>query len=327
MTRLVTVLDTGYDAYDQERSTLAAAGCELRIFPGGRHDRAGKLAFAAGAEGILLRWTLVDEEFLSTLPRLRALVRYGVGYDNVDVPACARHGVLVSNVQGYADHSVSDHALALILACARNLKVGAADVRACYGAPPRPENHDLHDQVLGIVGLGHIGGTLARKARNLFARVLACDPQVPPERFAACGATAADLATLCAEADVISLHCDLNETSRGLIGAAAFAAMRRTPILINTARGEVLDRAALAAALAAGRLHSVGLDVFPEEPPGAEWDALLADPRVIATGHYAWHSVGASRELQRRAGENLVRMLDGERIPDCLDPECRQRAG
>lgn len=325
MAPITAVLDTGYDGYDQERALLAAAGYELRLFPGERHDRAGKIAFAAEAQGVLLRWTLVDEAFLSALPRLRALVRYGVGYDNIDLAACTRHGVRISNVQGYADHSVSDHALALILACARNLRSGMAGLRSRYGAPPRPENYDLHDKTIGIIGLGHIGSALSRKVRPLFARVLAADPYIPAERFAACGAERTDLLGLLEQSEVISLHCNLTGETRGLIDAAAFARMARRPILVNTARGEVIDPPALFTALEQGRIHSAGIDVFPQEPPGTDWDTALARPEVIATGHYAWHSTGAARELQRRGGENLVRLLAGEAIPDCLNPDCRQR--
>lgn len=327
MRRTVAVLDTGYDAYDQEIKVLAAGGYELEVYPGERHDREGKIAFAAGAEGVLLRWTVVDDGFLDRLPGVKAIVRYGVGYDNVSVAACTRHGVLVSNVQGYANHSVSDHALALMLACARNLKEGMAVLRERFGVPPRKENLDLHDRTLGIVGLGNIGSALAAKAAFVFRYILATDPYVPDRRFRELGARKVQLGTLLRESDVVSLHCNLTDETRHLIGAAAFAAMARTPILVNTARGEVVDPGALLAALNEGRIHSAGVDVFPEEPPGADWDALLAHPHLIATGHYAWHSVSAARELQRRAAENLRAMLHGKPPPDCLNPECRQRAG
>jgi phosphoglycerate dehydrogenase-like enzyme len=316
----VAVLDTGYDEFDQEAAILGAAGYALRIFPGDRHDRAGKIAFAGEAEGILLRWTKVDDGFLEALPDARAIVRYGVGYDNIDVDACSRRGVLVSNVQGYANHSVSDHALALILACARNLREGMRRLRESYGAPPRAENYDLHQRTLGIVGLGNIGGALCVKARPLFGRVLAADPYLASERFAQLGAERVELDALLAQSDVISLHCSLTEETRNLVNDRAFARMARKPILVNTARGEVVETAALARALREGRIHSAGVDVFPDEPPGSDWDELLAHPNVVATGHYAWHSVGAGRELQRRAAENLLAMLRGQTPPDCLNP-------
>ena len=134
----IVVIDSGYDSFCEEETVLGAIGARIEVFPGDRHDRRGKMEFARGAPGMFVRWTEVDDEFLSALPGLRAVVRYGVGYDNVDLAAATRHGVRVSNVQGYASHSVSDHALALILACARGLplRAGPEDLRARYTAPP-----------------------------------------------------------------------------------------------------------------------------------------------------------------------------------------------
>lgn len=321
MKKRVAVLDIGYDSYDQEEDILGTAGYELTFFRGEREDREGRIRLAAEAEGVFLRYTVVDDDFLDALPNLKAIVRYGVGYDNINVDACTRHGVKVRNVRGYANHAVSDHALALMFACARNLKEGMAAWGRPFGCPPRSETLDFHDRTLGIVGLGNIGGTLCRKAQNLFGRVIASDPYVGPSRFAELGVARVDLPTLLAGADAVSLHCNLTEESRFMINAGAIAAMTRKPILVNTARGEVLDPAALADAVRRELIHSAGIDVFPEEPPGANWNEILEHPHVIATGHYAWHSVSAARELQRLGAQNLGTMLQGGTPPDCLNPE------
>jgi D-3-phosphoglycerate dehydrogenase / 2-oxoglutarate reductase len=315
----VAVIDTGYDSYDQEREILAADGYVLDIFKGGRHDTAGKAAFARGAAGMLLRWTPVDGAFLDTAATLRAIVRYGVGYDNVDVPAATARGIAVCNVQGYANHSVSDHTLALILGCVRGLRAGAQDVRPRYGAPPDTYMPELREMTLGIVGLGRIGGTLCAKAQGLFRRIVACDPYVPPERFRSLGAEPCTLDALLAASDIVSLHCNLTEETHRLIGTAALNRMRPHAILVNTARGPVVDEEALAEALASGRIHAAGIDVFEDEPPKSDRDALLAHPRVLATGHYAWYSQAASRELQRRAALNMTALLRGEFPEDCLN--------
>jgi len=316
----VAVLDIGYDSYDQEEDILGGAGYDLKFFEGDRQDRDGRIALAADASGVFLRYTVVDDAFLEALPKLKAIVRYGVGYDNIDVDACTRHRVLASNVQGYANHAVSDHALALMLACARNLKQGLAAWGEPFGCPPRAENLDFHDKTLGIVGLGNIGGTLCCKVQRLFGRVMAADPYVEAVRFAELGAGLTDLQGILAEADVVSLHCNLTRETRHLIDSSAFGRMKRKPILVNTARGEMLDPAALRDAVNGGQIHSAGVDVFPEEPPGSDWTELLKHPHVIATGHYAWHSVSAARELQRRGAENLVAMLQGNEPADCLNP-------
>ena len=180
---------------------------------------------------------------------------------------------------------------------------------------------EVKDLTLGIVGLGRIGGTLSRKACHLFSRVLACDPYIPNARFAAMGATESDLNRLLAESDVVSLHCNLSQETRRIINGAALARMRPRAVLINTSRGPTVDEDELLAALAEERLGAAGLDVFLDEPPQENRDALLAHPRVVATGHYAWYSNAAMKELQARAARNMAAMLRREIPDDCLNAD------
>ncbi len=320
----VVVIDTGYDSFDQERAILEASGYSLEVFPGDRQDWAGKAAFAQGAEGMLVRWTNVNDAFLSTASTLRAIVRYGVGYDNIDVAAVTARGIPVCNVQGYANHSVSDHALALIFACVRGLRAGMDGLRPHYAAPPTQHMPELHELTLGIIGLGRIGGTLCAKAHGLFGRVVACDPYIPTGRFSELGAEACSLEQLLAVSEVVSLHCNLTDETHHIIGSSALNAMRPNAIVINTARGPVVDEDALTDALLSGHVFAAGLDVFEDEPPKANRDALLQHPRVVATGHYAWYSQRASRELQRRATLNLDALLRGEIPEDCLNKSVKR---
>lgn len=317
----VVILDTGYESYDQEKEILRREGHRLDISDGPRDDTAGKLAFARDAAGILVRWSRMGAEEFDTMPALRSVVRYGVGYDNIDIAAASKRGIRVSNVQGYANDAVSDHALALILSCARGLPLAPRQVREGFGAPPRRRIPELKEMTLGIVGLGRIGGTLCTKVRGLFREVLACDPYVAEQRFAALGAERRTLATLVREIDVVSVHCNLTEETRGMFSAGMLETVRRGIILVNTARGPVVDEEALLAALESGAVHAAGLDVFEQEPPGARQDALLRHPHVICTGHYAWYSTASHRELQRRAASNMAAMLRGDTPPDCLNPE------
>jgi len=319
--RRVVVLDAGYDSYTGEREAAARVGAAFDIFDGDMWDRDGRIAFAQGAAGIYVRWTVVDAGFLDAAPSVKAVLRYGVGYDNVDIEAASARGVRVANVQGYANHSVSDHALALILACVRGLRMGMGQVRSNYFVSPRPHLPELKDMTLGIVGLGRIGGTLCAKVQGLFKRVLACDPYIVAERFASLGAVACDLPTLLAESDVVSIHCNLTDETRRMFDARALAHMPPTAILVNTARGPIVDEDALLEALKAERLFAAGLDVFCDEPPSSKCDELLAHPHVVPTGHYAWFSTAASQELQRRAAENMAAMLRGESPEDCLNAE------
>jgi len=316
----IVVLDTGYDSFAYEAKLFSDAGYKFEIFPGARHDRSDKMRFAADAEGIMIRWTEIDDEFLKATPRLKAIVRYGVGYDNIQLESVNRFHVKVSIVQGYANDAVSDHAIALIYGCARALFQGRSTLLTNFGAAPIHEILEFHDKTIGIIGLGRIGGTLCRKVKALFQKVLAVDPYISDERFISLGADKTDLTYLLQNCDVISIHCNLTEETRNLINHDTIALMKKTPILINTARGPVINEDDLYAALNAGKFHSVGLDVFQDEPPGPNRSALINHPQVIATGHYAWYSTRSMVELQKRAADNLLSMLKGKLPEDCLNP-------
>jgi len=316
----VIVLDGGYPSYDYEEKLLRNAGFVFQVYNGDREDLERKIEFARDAVGIFIRWSKLDEHFFSRLPNLKAVVRYGVGYDNIDLQAASARGVKVANVQGYANHAVSDHALAMMYACARCLPMGQKLIHKKFGQPPNEHIFEFHDKTLGIVGLGRIGGTLCKKSVGLFKQVLAFDPYKPDSHFRELGAIRSDLKTLLIESHVISLHCNLTKETTCLIDSKAFEKMFRQPILINTARGPVVDEEALLNALNTSAIHSAGLDVYWDEPPTHRQLALLKHPRVIATGHYAWYSDTAAVELQRRAAKNMVALLQGKIPEDCLNP-------
>ncbi len=315
---LIAVVDAGYDSYAYERDVFERAGYAFKVFEGEHHDVEGKIAFAKDATGILVRWTEMTELTYRQFPQLKAIIRYGVGYDNIDIAAAQRLGLRVANVQSYANHSVSDHALALLLSCTRCLPMRSCTLEHGFGKPPVTEVLEMADRTLGIIGLGRIGSTFCTKARALFKRVLAVDPYIPSEQFERVGAEACDLPTLLAESHAISLHCNLTEETTGVINARAFEGMHKHPTLINTARGPMIDAHALVDALNQGIVHSAGLDVFPEEPPGPTLHGLLSHPRVIATGHYAWYSTQSAIELQRRAAHNMIGLLSGQPVEDEL---------
>ena len=322
MQRQIIVIDPGYDSYQYERQLFEENGYTFKVFTGSHHDCEGKIAFASKAEGILLRWTDVDEEFLSRLPNLKAIVRYGVGYENINLKTTMQHGVRVANVQGYANHAVSDHALALLFSCSRLLPLKQRTLKDDFGNPPAIDVVEFSNKTLGIVGLGRIGGTLCQKAQHLFNRILAVDPYIPAERFEHLGAIQCDFRTLLRESDAISILCNLTHETHLLFNRSAFSLMAKRPIVVNTARGPVVDERALLDALNQDAVHSVGMDVYSEEPPGENQEALLSHPRVIATGHYAWYSIRSSEELQKRAAKNLLALLRGEEVEDEL-PEKR----
>jgi D-3-phosphoglycerate dehydrogenase / 2-oxoglutarate reductase len=316
----IVILDSGYKTYEFEKSLFEDCGFNLKIHPSFKGDKAEKKAFAREAHGILVRHTAIDTEFLSGMKNLKAIVRYGVGYDNIDVDACTRFGIKVANVQGYASHSVSDHAMALLLSCSRGMWDTKSQVNTRFAAPPVEDIFELHDKTLGIIGLGRIGSVFSQKAAPFFREITASDPYKPNDYFDGLEVRKISLETLLKQSDIISLHCNLTAETRHLMNAAAFETMQKKPVIINTSRGEVMDEKALQKALNSGKIHSAGLDVYENEPVTEAQEPLINHPRVICTGHYAWYSDRAAAELQKRAALNLLQLLKGERVEDCLNP-------
>lgn len=268
----------------------------------------------AGAQIAIVNKTPIDAATLVALPDLRMIAVAATGADNVDLAACRARGVVVSNVRGYAQHTVPEHAIALMLALRRNLFGFARDVRDgawqqagtfCLFTHPVG---DLHGATLGLVGGGSLGQGVARLAEAFGMRVWFAE-----HKGAATvrdGYVAFD--TVLREADVLSLHCPLTEATRGLIGAAELAAMKASAILVNTARGGLLDEQALADALRAGRIAGAGLDVLSSEPP-RDGNPLLAPdiPNLIVTPHVAWASQQAMQALADQVVDNIEAFVAG----------------
>ena len=318
-TKKIAIIDLGYKSYDYEHDLFQKSGFELILYEGDPGDRFEKARFASDSYGILVRGTLIDKDFLSLTSNLKAIVRYGVGYENIDINEATRRNIKVAIVQGYANHAVSDHAIALIYSCARALSSGSQHIREIFSSPPAEKVIELHDKTVGIIGLGRIGSCFASKVRYLFKEVLAYDPYIEDHKFNEAGALKTDLDTLLRKSHVISLHCNLTDETTHIIDENAFNKMKNRPVLINTSRGPVVSESALVNALNNDIIHSAGIDVFCEEPPTANQEPLLNHPRATVTGHYAWYSEYSIKELQRRAADNLLRLLAGEEIKDQLN--------
>ncbi len=315
----IVVLDSGYRSYDFEKELFENQGFTLKIYPSYEGSPSDKLEFAQNADGILVRHTIIDDFFLSGTKRLKAVVRYGVGYDNIDLEACTRHSVKVANVQGYANQSVSDHALALILSCSRAMWDTDSQLLKNFASPPVRDVFELHDKTLGIIGLGRIGSVLSKKAASIFKQVIAADPYKSQEHFDRLSVKKISLDELYALSDVISINCNLTAETTHLLDDNAFNNVVRRPVIVNTARGGVIREEALLNALNSGKIHSAGLDVYEDEPVTARQSALISHPRVICTGHYAWYSDYSMMELQKRAATNLLDLLQGKQVEDALN--------
>jgi D-3-phosphoglycerate dehydrogenase len=308
---MVTVV-VGYGERAQtplETELLEGMGYQVRHLTGIPVPVGQELADAAA---VLVTVQEITDSMMAAMPACKIIARVGTGLDSIDLDAAARRGIQVTNVADYSVDEVSTHAIALLLAWARRLPQYLDMVRAGrWDSTGAGAIHRLSGQTLGIAGFGRIGQAAAAKALGLGLRVIVCDPYRPAEDIAAAGAEPADWATLLAEADYISLHVPLTPQSAHLINADALAAMKSSAVLINTARGGLVDEAALAAAVRGGDIAGAALDVLAHEPPGDD-EPLRGDPRIQITPHTAWYSQEAQRDVVVRACEDVQRVLSGQ---------------
>ncbi|MBV9329421.1 MAG: phosphoglycerate dehydrogenase [Chloroflexi bacterium] len=263
------------------------------------------------ADALLVRSeTRVTADVLQHAPRLRVIGRAGAGVDTIDVDAATARGIVVVNAPGGNAVAAAEHALALMFALAR--RVAAADASMKRGEWHRAAymGSELTGKTLGLIGLGRVGGEVARRALGLDMRVLVYDPYVPDEHVQRLGLEPLDLESLLQGADIVSLHVPLTEATRGILSAARLACMRPDALLINCARGGLVDEQALRAALDAGNLAGAGIDVYSHEPVDAD-DPLPRHPRVVATPHLGASTVEAQAQVAVQVANEVLAALDG----------------
>jgi len=297
--------------------------CEVTRFEGaGIPERDELLAGMAAADGVIGSAQLpIDAAVLATAPRLRVVSNFGVGFDNVDVAAATARGVVVCNTPGVLSDAVADLTLGLLLSLARRLPEAERFLREQRWKPGASMalGTDVAGKTLGIIGLGRIGRAVARRAAAFGMAVLFHDEvRDLPEDAAFC--TYRALEELLAAADFVSLHVNLTDATTALIGERALALMKPTAYLINTARGGVVDQAALVSALQRGEIAGAALDVFEREPPAAD-EPILQLPNVIALPHIGSGTVETRRAMLDLAIDNLLAALRGERPPCVVNPE------
>lgn len=303
------IIDDGYENYDVERDILEKSGASLTMAPC-HGDLSAVLKATGDADAVLVRESPVNGDVIKAMSHGKVIVRYGIGVDNIDLKAAAEKNIYVANVPDYGVEEVSDHALALLLTIARRIHTRDAAVRGGAWNVSRAEPmYRMQGTTLGLVGYGRIARALERKMRAIgVARVLVYDPWVKPGQYPDIELT--DVDTLCAEADYVSLHCPLTEQNRHIVNAARIASMKPQAIVVNTARGGLIDEDALAEALQADRLFGAGIDVFEKEPLRRD-HPLLQCSNAVLTDHTAWYSEQSVAELQRKAAEEVARVLDG----------------
>jgi D-3-phosphoglycerate dehydrogenase / 2-oxoglutarate reductase len=321
----VVLIEHGYASIEVERRIIEKAGGEL--VDADKLPLSKALELCRDADGVLFRRIDMTCDMIRQFRNCRIIVRYGIGTDNVDVAAATEANIIVGHVPSYCIDEVSTHAIALLLACAR--KIVPTQRRMEQGSWDVHRDDPifrLAGKTVGIVGLGNIGRAVARKLGGWNMKLLANDPFVASERAGELGAELVDFETLCRSSDFITLHCPLLAETKHLINAKSLSWIRRGAVIVNTARGLVIDHGALLEAIDSGQIASAGLDVFEQEPLAAD-SPLRCHPRIVVTDHTAWYSEESQAELQRTAAEELARVCAGGLPRSLANPEVMERLG
>jgi D-3-phosphoglycerate dehydrogenase len=308
----IVVTDYNFPDLSLEQAIAEQGGCTLHGTPqaGSAQDMARAVA---AADAVITQFARVDASVIGAMARARAIVRYGIGVDNVDLAAARAHGIPVANIPDYCIDEVADHTLSFVLGLTRQVVAHTRHVRAGqWGlAVPVPGMRVLREQTVGVVGFGRIGRAVVQRLRAFGCTLLVHDPVVPGDAIAEAGARAVPLADLLAQADIVSLHCPSTPHTRHLVDARSLATMRRGALLVNLSRGDLVDTPALVAALESGQLGAAALDVFDPEPLPAD-HALRKLPNVIVAPHIASVSPTAVRALREGAARRAVAAARGE---------------
>ena len=307
---VIAVTDSPFPSLDPALAALKRVDPELRMAKSASADDI--LGVARDADAVLVTYAKLPGELLKELRRCKVIGRFGLGVDNIDIPAAAQLGITVTYVPDYCLREVSDHAMALLLALARKIPFSNRLVQSGrWEVPPIVPLRRLEGQVLGLVGFGNIPRALAPKAKAFGLKVITHDPYVSADALRALGVESTSFENLLARSDFVSVHAPLLPATRGLMNAAAFARMKKGAFLVNTARGPLVDETALIAALDSGHLGGAALDVVTVEPLAKD-SPLLGRDNVILTPHTAFYSVEALEELQTKCASDVARVLSGE---------------
>ena len=311
--------DHVWPSVEPERQELAKVGAELIL--GNTFDEAKLIALVPPVDGILVNWAGASTNLIRAAENCKVISRFGVGVDNIDIETATELGIIVANVAEYCVDEVSNHAFALLLACARKIKwLDRNTDSGSWSREVGPPMRRVWGQTLGIIGLGRIGGAVARKARAFGLEVLAYDPYLSGQSFQDCGARSVDLPELLAQSDFVTIHSPMTPETAKLLGEQEFRQMKSTAYVINTARGGIIDAVALDKALTAGQIAGAGLDVLPTEPPNSD-DPLLKRSDVILTPHAAFLSEESVVDMEVSAARSIAQVLAGQLPDSVVNPE------
>ena len=308
---VIAVTDSVFPSLDPAKAALARLNPTYRMAKSVNADDV--VAVAKDADAVLVTYAKLTREVLTQFTRCKAIGRFGLGVDNIDLAAAKEKGMAVNYVPDYCIREVSDHAMALLLGLIRKIPLSNKLVQSGrWEMPAVVPIRRIEGTVLGLVGFGHIPRLVAPKAQAFGIRVIACDPYAKPEVFKTAGVESVDFDTLLQSSDYVSVHAPLLAATRGMMNAAAFAKMKKGAYIVNTARGPLIDEPALVAALDSGQIGGAGLDVVTSEPLAKD-SPLLGRDNVIISPHTAFYSIEALNELQTKCATDVARVLSGEK--------------
>jgi D-3-phosphoglycerate dehydrogenase / 2-oxoglutarate reductase len=315
----VLVTDYAWKDLEIEKGILLEVGASLVAATSGAEEELVDLV--PSVDGILTNWKRVTKKVIASAPKCKAIGRYGVGLDNIDVKFATTMGIAVTNVPVYCLEEVSDHTLALLLALARKINFYDRNIKnGEYQLQAGPPLRRIKDKTLGIAGYGKIGRAVAQKAKTFGLKVIVFDRKATTDMRLEGGVEYVSFAQFLARSDYISLHTPLTPETRHLFNLEALRKMKPSAVIVNTARGDIIDRDALLKALNEGLIAGAGLDVLSQEPPDPD-DSLILHPKVIVTPHAAFNSVESIEDLRKTAAWQMTKLLSGK-IPDfVVNPE------
>ncbi|MDE0086956.1 MAG: C-terminal binding protein [Candidatus Poribacteria bacterium] len=319
----VLITDYAWSSIEPEREVLAKIGAELIVAETGGEKEL--LTLAPKVDGILTCWKPVRKCVIDSAKKCQIIARYGIGLDNIDVETATENGIIVTNVPAYCVDEVSDHAMALLLACSRNISVYNEAIKSgIWDQNIGQQMYRLRGKTLGIIGFGHIAKAIIPKAKAFGLNVKIYSPRTSTELIQPQGAEKVSFQDLLKTADFITIHAPLTAETQHMFSHDEFRAMKSTAFLINTARGGIVDTAALTEALQNGEIAGAGIDVLETEPPEID-EVLLTLDNVVITPHAAFVSEESILELEVTAATCVAQVLTGQLPESIVNPSVLKR--
>ena len=315
----IAITDYSFPSLDIEEGILRPLGHEIASLKE-RRSAAELTKLVADADAVITQFAPVDAHVIASMQRAKVIVRYGIGYDNVDVKAARERGIPVCNIPDYCIDEVADHTLAFILSTTRQVVPNTLHVReGKWGlATPLDQLRTLRDQTVGIVGFGRIGREVAARLAPFKSRRLVFDAFVPPEVVRNAGCEPVSLDDLLAQSDIVTLHCPSTPQTKKLLNDESLGRMKQGSVVVNLGRGDLIDSGSLIAALQSGKIAAAALDVFEQEPLPPE-NPLRFMPNVITASHIASASPKSVRTLRETAAKIAIMALRGEPLPNIVN--------